>query len=79
MQTTQHENMKTMQAVQDTKMQDLFAKFQTSMTDMFSTMQTAFGPQANNNTTPHSHGTGSPSTSSITNQVENSSVVDAQI
>ena len=77
MQTTQHENMKTMQAVQDTKMQDLFAKFQTSMTDMFSTMQTAFGPQANNNTTPHSHGTGSPSTSSITNQVENSSVVDA--
>jgi 5-hydroxyisourate hydrolase-like protein (transthyretin family) len=79
MQITQNENMKTLQATQDMKMQDLFDKFQTSMTDMFSNMQKAFGTQANTNKTPQGHSTGSPSTSSITNRVENSSVVDAQI
>ena len=79
MQTKQNETMKNLQNEQDTKMQELFTKFHTSMTDMFANMQTVFGQPNTQNKTHNSHGTGSTSISSITNQVENSSVVDAQI
>ena len=76
MHTKQEENMKKIQSEQETKMQDLFQKFQASLN--LAVSQLVESVTGNNTAPPPSPGTGSPSISSITNQVENSSVVGAQ-
>jgi Tfp pilus assembly protein PilE len=74
MHTTQEANMQKMQSDQENKMQELFQKFQASLNLAVSQLVDS----VTNTATPQSPGTGSTSISSITNQVENSSVVGAQ-